>query len=114
MKLTLLNTDSSNDLKLFNSGLVFHLQFDMVCRQEVSGLLSRYSQNVLVACILKNHLIGQLYNQRPFCSCTSVDHLQLGCNVEYANPNQWIMCESHNIQGTFQYAGEKDFDKSFP
>jgi hypothetical protein len=53
---------------------------------------------------------GLLYYHQLFHNTTSVENLGLDCKVEYANTNQGIMPEAHNIWDQYTQSEENDLD----
>jgi len=96
IKLTSLR-DASVDFGIPNFGQLFHAQTEEDWGHEVSGLVLRYDQNVLIDIICIKLQSGLLYYCQPFHCPTSVERLGLDSKVEYSNANQGIMPESHNI-----------------
>jgi len=109
IKLTSLR-DASVDFRIPNFGQLFHTQIEEDWGHEVSGLVLRYDQNVLIDSIFIKLQNGLLFYHQPFHCPTSVEHLGLDCKVEYTNANQGIMPESHNIW--VQYT-DSDLDNTF-
>jgi len=96
IKYTLLK-DASVDLGIPNFGQLFRTQIEDDYGHEVTGLVLRYDQNILIDSIFINLQNGLLYHHQPFHCPTSVECLGLDCKVEYMDANQGIMPESHNI-----------------
>jgi len=72
-----------------------HVQVDR--RNEDSGLVLRYDQNVLKASIFNTHQSRRLSNHDSSHSTTSIDCLRLCCKVDYIDANQVILAEVYNI-----------------
>jgi hypothetical protein len=112
IKLTSLR-DASEDYRIPNCGLLFHAQIQVVCRHEVSGLVVRYDQNVLIDSRFIKLQNGLLYYCQPFHNPTSVQRPGLDCKGEYINANQGIMPEAHNIWLQYTQSDENDLDNTF-
>jgi hypothetical protein len=110
IKLTSLR-DASEDFRIPNFGQLFRAQVEENRGYEVSGLVLRSNQNVLLDGIFIKLQNGLWYYHHQFHSLTSVECLELDCNVEYTDTNQGIMPESYNI--CVQYT-ESDLDNTFP
>jgi len=82
IKLTSLR-DASEDFGIPNFGQLFRMQIDEDWGHELSGLMLRYDQNVLLDGILIKLQNGLLYYRQPFYNLTSVERLGLDCKVEY-------------------------------
>jgi len=104
---------ASEDVRYPDFGQPFWTQIQEDWRHEVSGLVLRYDQNVLIDGILINHQNELLYYRQPFHSPTSVEHLGLDCKVEYTNANQGMMPEAHIIWVQYMQSEEKDLDNTF-
>jgi len=109
IKLTSLR-DASVDFGIHNFGQLFLTQIEDDWGHEVSGLVLRYDQNVLIDSIFIKLQNGLLYYRQPLHCSTSVERLGLNCKVEYTDANQRIMHESHNIW--VQYT-DSDLDDTF-
>jgi len=109
IKLTSLG-DASVDIGIPNFGQLFRTQLEYGWGHEVSGLVLRYDQNVLIDSVFIKLQNGLLYYRHPFHCPTSVERLGLDCKVEYMDANQGIMPESHNIW--VQYT-DGDLDTTF-
>jgi hypothetical protein len=81
--------------------------------QDVSELVLRYNQNLLIDTILILLQNGLLYNCQPFHNPTFVQCMELDCKVVYTNANQGIMCESHNIWAQDMQCEGNDLDNTF-
>jgi len=101
---------ASVDFGIPNFGQLFRTQIEDNWGHEVSGLVLRYDQNVLIDSVFIKHLNGLLYYRQPFHCPTSGERLGLDCKVEYTDANQGIMPESHNIW--VQYM-DSDLDNTF-
>jgi len=112
IKLTSLR-DASEDFGIPNFGQLFRTQIDEDWGHEVSGLVFRYDQNVLLHSIFITLWNGLLYYRQPFHNPTSVECLGLDCNVEYTNANQGIMPEAHNIWVQYTHSDENDLGNTF-
>jgi hypothetical protein len=112
IKLTSLRV-ASEDFRIPNFGQVFRVQIDEAWRHEVSGLMLRYDQNVLIDSIFIKLPNGLLYYRQPFHNPTSVERLGLDCKVEYTNANQGIVPEGHNIWVQYTQSEENDLDNTF-
>jgi len=98
------------DFGIPNFGQLFRTHIVDDWGHEVSGLVLRYDQNVLIDSIFIKLQNGLLYNCQPLHCPTSVERLGLDCKVEYTDANQGIMPESHNIW--VQYT-DSDLDDTF-
>jgi hypothetical protein len=96
IKLTSLR-DTSVDFGIRNFGQLCRVQIEDNRGHEVSGLVHRYDQNVLIVSVFIKLQNGLLYYRQPFHCPTSVERLGLDCKVEYMDANQGIMPECHNI-----------------
>jgi len=95
-KLTSLR-NGSVDSRIPNIWQLFRAQIEDNFVYEISGLVLRYDQNVVIDSIFIQLQNGLLYYCQPFHCPTSVERLGLDCKVEYTDANQEIMSESHNI-----------------
>jgi len=91
-------------------GWLFLAQIDDYWGDEVSRLLLRYYQNVLLESVFIKPANELLYYCQPFHCPTSVERLGLNCNVEYADANQGIIPALHNF--CVRYT-ESDLDNTF-
>jgi hypothetical protein len=89
--------DAAVDFGIPNIRLQFRTQTEDDWGHEVSGLVLRYVQNLLIDCIFISLQNGLLYYHQPFHCPTPVERLRPLCKVEYTVANQGIMPESHNI-----------------
>jgi len=105
--------DSSEDFRIPNFGQLFRTQTEEDWGDEVSGLVLRYDQNILIHSIFVKLQNGLLYYRQPFHNPTSVEHLGLDCKVEYTNANQGIMPEAHNIWVQYTQDEENDLNNTF-
>jgi len=86
-----------------NFGQLVHVPIEEDLGHEVSWLVLRHYQNVLIDSIfihLQNRL---LYYHQPFHCPTSVKHVKIDCKVEYTNGNKVIMSESDDIGVQYMY-----------
>jgi len=105
--------DASQEFGIPNFQQVFRTQIVEDWGYEVSGLVFKYDQNVHIDSIFIQLQNGLLYYCQPFHNPTSVEHLGLGCKVEYTNANQGIMPESHNISVQYTKTVDYDLDNTF-
>jgi len=105
--------DASEDFGIPNFGQLFRMQIEEDWGHEVSGLMLRYDQNVLIDSIFIELQNGLLHYRQPFHNPTSVKHLGLDCKVEYTNANQGIMSEAHNMWVQYTQSEENDIDNTF-
>jgi hypothetical protein len=103
-------SDTGEDLIIPNFGQRFRAQIEEDWGHEVCGLGLGYDQNVLIHSVFIILHNGLLYYHQPFHCPTSVEHLGLGCKVEYTNANQGIMSESDNV---WDHYTESDVDNTF-
>jgi len=96
VKLTSLRVASVN-FGIGNFGQLFCTQIEDDWGHEVSGLVLRYDQNVLIHSVFVKLQDGMLYYCQQFHCPTSVEYLGLDCKVEYTDANQGITPESHDI-----------------
>jgi hypothetical protein len=89
--------DASEDFRIPNFGQWFCTEIEDNWGDEVSGQVLGYDQNVLIDSIFMTLQNGLLYYWQPFHCPTSDEYLGLACKVEYANANQGISPEFHNI-----------------
>ena len=78
-------------------GQLSRAQMDDDWGHEVSGLVLRYDQNVLLD---SKHLKlenGLLYYPQTFHCPTSIEHLELDCMVEYTKANNGFILKCHNM-----------------
>jgi hypothetical protein len=73
----------------------------------------KYDQNVHIDSIFTKLQHGLLYYHQTIHNPTSVEHLGLGCKVEYTNANQVIIPESHNIWIQYTQTVDYDLDNTF-
>jgi len=102
--------DASVDFGIPNFGHLFPTQIEGDWGHEVSGLVLRYDQNVLIDSLFIKLQNGLLYYGQPFHCPTSVERVGLDCKVEYTDANQGIMPESHN---TWVQYMDSDLDNTF-
>ena len=112
IKLTSLR-DASEDYQIPTFGQLFLMQIEEDWGPEVSGLVLRYDQHVLINSIFLKHQNGLLYYHQPFHNLTSIEHLELDCKVEYTNANQGIIPEAHNIWVQYTQSEENDVQNIF-
>jgi hypothetical protein len=105
--------DASEHFRIPNFGQLFSAEIKEDWGHEVSGLVLRYDQNVLLDSIFIKSHNGLLYYRQPFHNPTSVERLGLDCKVEYTNANQGMMPESHNIWVQYTQSEENDLDNTF-
>jgi hypothetical protein len=96
IKLTSLR-DPSEDFGIPNFAQLFRAQIEADWGHEVSGLVLGYDQNVLVDSVFIKLQNGMLYYRQPFHNPTSVERLELDCQVVYTDANQGIMPEAQYI-----------------
>jgi len=102
--------DASEDFGIPNFGQLFCSQIEEDWGYQISGLVIRYDQNVLLNSMFIEIQIGLSYYRQLFHCPTSVECLRLDCKVEYTDANQGVMPESHNIW--VQYT-DSDLDNTF-
>jgi len=112
IKLTSLR-DASEEVGIPIIGQLFPAQIGKNWGYQVSGLVLRYDQNVLIDCILIMLQNGLLYYRQPFYYPSSVKCLGLHCKVVYTNANQWIMAAAHNIWVQYKQSEENNLDNTF-
>jgi len=105
--------DASDDFGIPNFGDLLRAQIEDDWRHEVSGLMLRYYQNVLIDCIFIELQKGRLCYCPRFHNLTSVEHLGLDCKAEYTHAKQGIMPEAHNIWGQYTQSEENDLNNTF-
>jgi hypothetical protein len=112
IKLTSLR-DASEDFGILNFGQLFCARIEEDWGHEVSGLMLRSNQNVLLHRIFIKLQNGLFDYYQPFHYPTSVESLELDCKVEYTNANQGIMPEAHNIWVQYTQCEENDLNNTF-
>jgi len=111
IKLTSLR-DASEDFEIPNFGQLFCAQLYEDWVHEVSGLVLRYDQIVLIDSIFNKLQNGLLYYYQPFHNPTSVEHLGLDCKIEYTNANHGIMPEARIIWVQYTQSEENDLNNT--
>jgi len=102
--------DASVGFGIPNFGQLFCTQIEDDWGHDVSGLVLRYDQNVLIDSVFIKLQNWLLYYRQLFHCPTSIERLGLDCLVEYMDAKQGIMPESHNIW--VQYM-DTDLDNTF-